>query len=337
MSELDRRVVRQGGRHHRIVSGRQLNVIGLDKSAIARRVSEGRLTRLHHCVYLVGPPPPSLHGKWLAAVIACGDGAVLSHRHAAMLWDIRGTDRADVDVTVPGNARRQQAGITVHRTRSLHPDDTTIIDHIPVTSAERTLLDLADVLPPHQLQRAYEQAEKVRIIDHAKLRALAARSNGRRGLKQLLPLLEYDPIPATEAWSELERLFHDLVRAGGLPPYQRNVVIEGDPSPVDACWPQARLVVELQSYEHHSGRDEFERDHAKRARLTAGGHTVLPLTHRQVTGQPAEVVATIEKLLSARSSGGGRGGPGRGSRRRRSPRRTRAAGSPTAPRARRGP
>jgi len=171
MSDLDRRVARQGGRHHRIVSGRQLSVIGLDKSAISRRVSEGRLTQLHRGVYLVGPPPPSVRGKWLAAVIACGDGAVLSHRHGAMRWDMRRTDSASIDVTAPGSARRRHDGITVHRTRAFHPDDITVIDHIPVTSAERTLLDLAEILPPHQLQRAYEQAEKLRIIDHAKLRA----------------------------------------------------------------------------------------------------------------------------------------------------------------------
>ncbi len=165
------------------------------------------------------------------------------------------------------------------------------------------------MVTPHQLQRAYEQAEKLRILDHRKLCDLCQRSNGRHGLKHLLPLLEYDPTPATEAWSELERLFHDLVRRNELPPYQRNVIVDGDPSPVDAYWPEARLVVELQSYAHHSGRQEFERDHAKRARLMAAGQAVLPLTHRQVTAEEAETVATIVALLNARSSVGGRAGP----------------------------
>ena len=336
MSERDRRLSSLAVKRHRVVSTRALAALGFSPARISQRAAEGRLTQLHRGVYLVGPGRPSLHGKWLAAVIACGDGAVLSHRHGAMLWDMRITDRASVDVTVPGSARRQHDGITVHRTRSLHLDDLTVIDHIPVTSAEQTLLDLAEVLPPHQLQRAYEQAEKLRIIDHAKLRALVERSNGRRGLKHLLPLLDYDPTPATEAWSELERLFHDLVRESGLPPYQRNVVVDGDPSPVDAYWPEARLVVELQSWEFHSGKGAFERDHEKRARLMAAGHAVLPLTHGQVTGERAESVATIEALLSARSSEGGRAGPGRGSRPRRLPRRSRGGGSPTAPRATRG-
>ena len=100
----------------------------------------------------------------------------------------------------------------MHAVAPFHPDDITVIDGILVTAPERTLLDLAEVVSPHELQRAYEQAEKLRIIDHAKLRALVDRSNGRHGLKHLLPLLEYDPTPATEAWSELEQLFHDLIR-----------------------------------------------------------------------------------------------------------------------------
>lgn len=310
MSDKDRRTARIALRHHRIVSVRQLKVIGLDKSAVARRVAEGRLTLMHRGVYLVGPGPPTKRGRWLAAVVAAGDGAVLSHRDAARLWGIRDTAPASIDVTIPGHGRRQRhGGITIHRTRSFHHDDVTVIDRIPVTSVERTLLDLAEVVTPHQLQRAYEQAEKLRALDHRKLRELVDRSNGRRGLKALLPLLDYDPTPATEAWSELERLFHDLVRRNGLPPYQRNVVVAGDPSPVDAYWPAARLVIELQSYAFHSGRGEFERDHAKRARLMAARQTVLPLTHRQVTREEAEVVATIATLLglSARASGGGRG------------------------------
>lgn len=336
MSERDRRLSGLAVERHRIVSTRALAALGFSPTRVSQRVAEGRLTRLHRGVYLVGPGRPSLRGKWLAAVIACGDGAAMSHRHGAMLWDMRRTDRASVDVTVPGSARRKHDGITVHRTRSLHSDDITVIDGIPVTSPERTLLDLAEVVSPHQLQRAYEQAEKLRIIDHAKLRALVERSNGRRGLKHLLPLLDYDPTPATEAWSELERLFHDLVRESGLPPYQRNVAVDGDLSPVDAYWPDARLVVELQSYEHHSGKDAFERDHEKRARLMAAGHAVLTLTHAQVTGEATEMVATIEALLSARSSGAGRAGPGRGSTPRRLPRRSRAGGSPIDPRAMRG-
>lgn len=305
MSARDGRLSRLATKRHRIASIRALRALGFTPARVSQRVAEGRLTQLYRGVYLVGPPPPTERGRWLAAVIACGDGAVLSHRHAAMLLGIRSTSRASVDVSVPRRGRRDHQGITVHTTSPLHPDDITVIDRIPVTSAARTLLDLAEVMTPHQLQRAYEQAETLRVLDFRKLRELVDRSNGRRGLKQLLPLLDYDPTPATEAWSELERLFHDLVRRRGLGPYQRNVVVEG--FAVDAYWPGAGLVVELQSYAHHSGRAQFENDHVKRAVLMAAGHDVLPLTYTQVTEAEDTVVATIVTLLSERSSVGGRG------------------------------
>ena len=310
MTNRDGRLARLAAGRHRIASIRALRALGFSAAAVSRRVSEGLLTQLYLGVYLVGPPPPTERGRWLAAVIAMGEDAVLSHRSAAKLHGLAASAPVNPDVTVPRGGVRRRKGITVHTTRAFHQDGLTVIDGIPTTSVERTLLDLAEVVTPHQLQRAYEQAEKLRILDHRKLRELCARSTGRRGLKHLLPLLDYDPTPATEAWSELERLFHDLVRRNDLPPYQRNVIVDGDPSPVDAYWPEARLVIELQSYEFHSGRWEFERDHAKRARLMAAGHTVLPLTHRQVTVQEAETTATILALLSARSSVAGRGGPG---------------------------
>ena len=200
-------------------------------------MAEGRLSAFIGASTWWDPRRPSRRGRWLAAVIACGVGRLSSHRHGAMLRDMRGDRRASIDVSVPGPGRRGHGdhaprdGIVPPRRHHRHRRD-------PRDLPERTLLDLAEVVTPHQLQRAYEQAEKLRILDFAKLRALVERSNGRRGLKHLLPLLEYDPTPATDAWSELERLFHDLVRGNGLPPYQRNVVVDGDPSPVDAYWPR---------------------------------------------------------------------------------------------------
>jgi very-short-patch-repair endonuclease len=282
-------------RRHRILSIRALQTLGMSMSAVSRRTSEGRLTRLHHEVYLVGPPPPSRHGRWLAAVIALGDRAVLSHRSAACLWEIADRDPTRVDVTVSGTKRASRIGISLHSTRSFHPDDVAAIDGIPATSIERTLIDLAEVARPLDVRRAYERAEQRQLIDHRKLRELAARSNGRRGLKLLLPLLQYDPTAAAEAWSELERLFHDLMHSSGLPPCQRNVEVEG--FVVDAYWPEARLVVELQSFEHHARRFQFDEDHLKRARLMAARHRVLPVTHHQVTEGADELVATIAALL----------------------------------------
>ena len=294
MAAVDRRMTQIATRRHRILSIRALRALGLSPSGVSRRTADGRLTRLHDGVYLVGPPPPTKLGRWLAAVIAIGDRAALSHRSATCLWGLADRDPIRVDVTVPGSRRRRE-DINVHSTREFHPDDVTIVDGIPVTSIERTLLDLAEIAPPLEVRRAYERAEQQRLLDHRRLRELSERSNGRRGLKVLHPLLEYDPAAAAEARLELERLFHDLMRSSDLPPYQRNVVVES--FVVDAYWPEARVVVELQSFEHHARRFQFDEDHAKRARLMATRHQVLPVTYRQVREGADELVATIRALL----------------------------------------
>jgi hypothetical protein len=170
------------------------------------------------------------------------------------------------------------------------------VDGIPVTSIPRTLLDLAEVVPAIQLQRAYERAERLRILDVAAIHELLARSNGRRGVVALRDLIAYDPAAAAEADSELELHFLDLVRHAGLPPPQANVLVEG--YLVDAYWPTARLVVELQGYAYHSDRQAFERDHARLARLRLAGCEVLALTWRQVTREPAWVASALATLLT---------------------------------------
>lgn len=230
----------------------------------------------------------------MAAVLALGPRALLSHRAAAALHCLRQSERYAVDVTVPRRARGRR-GITVHETRALHPDDCTVVDGIPVTSIPRTLLDLAELLPPTQLRRAYEVTERRRVLDVRAIDELLRRSNGRRGSAALRALLLYDASPAAEARTELELRFLDLVREAGLPAPQVNVLVEG--FTVDAHWPSARLVVELQSYAYHSDRETFESDHARFARLKRAGYDVLGLTWRQVTREPARVAATLRHLL----------------------------------------
>jgi hypothetical protein len=188
-------------------------------------------------------------------------------------------------VTVPtrgGRGRRR--GITAHRCR-LDPRDRTVRDGIPVTSIPRTLLDLAEILKPAQLQRSYERAERLRVLDVAAIHELLGRSNGRRGVAALRDVLAYDPSRAAEASSELELRFLDLLRAAGLPLPQVNVLVEG--FLVDAYWSSARLVVELQGYAYHSDRTTFERDHTRIAQLRLAGFEVLALTHRQVSEEPS--------------------------------------------------
>jgi hypothetical protein len=163
----------------------------------------------------------------MAAVLACGPGAVLSHRSAAALWGLRPTARTDADVTTPGRTGHKRPGITLHRVRRLHPHDRTRCRAIPVATVARTLLDLAELLQPHELESAWEEAERLRLLDLLAVDALCRRTRGRRGLRPLRALLaeQRGPLPATR--SELECRFLDVCRRAGLPPPAVNAVIGG--------------------------------------------------------------------------------------------------------------
>jgi very-short-patch-repair endonuclease len=298
MSVLDLVISRLARRQHGVVALWQLTALGIEASAVRRRVADGRLRRIHRGVYAAGEI--GRKGYWMAAVLACGEGALLSHRDAAALWNLRDTARSAIDVSVPGAKRRSRPRLTIHSAAELHPDDRAEVEGIPVTSIARTLLDLAEVVSATELRRAYEAAERHELLDMRAVRELLDRSNGRRGLPALLALRDYDPSPAIGSKSDLESMFLDLVREAGLPLPQLNVLVEG--YLVDAYWPPARLVVELQSYEHHAHRQAFDRDYAKLSRLKMAGHHVLPLTHRQVCDEADWVLGALRSLLGAVSN-----------------------------------
>ncbi len=284
-----------------MVSLTQLRELGLGGGAVRMRVAAGRLHRIHIGVYAVGHANLSLRGRWMAAVLAFGRGAVLSHWDAAALWELiepRGT-RFHVTIdTRAGIARRP--GLTPHRSR-LDPEDRERVGRDPGH------LDPAHVAGPgggHRirqgLRRAYEEAARLGALDVQAIERVLARAHGRRGFTPLRDLLGYDPAPATQARSELERLFLDLVRDAGLPTPAVNVLVEG--FLVDAYWPTARIVVELDGYEYHRGRAAFERDHAKHGRLRLAGYEVLPLTHRQLVQEPDWVIGAVRSLLDRAAS-----------------------------------
>ncbi|MGI8804730.1 MAG: type IV toxin-antitoxin system AbiEi family antitoxin domain-containing protein [Thermoleophilaceae bacterium] len=247
-----------------VIAYRQLASLGFAAGAIQRRVRAGRLKPLHKGVYAVGHRSLTLHGHWMAAVLACGPGAMLSHRDAAELWGLRESAAAAIDVTAIGRSRHSQPGIRVHRPRSLHPEDRTIRDGIPVTSLARTLLDLAEVLNPRQLDHAVEEAERRRLLDLRAIERLLRRSRGHRGVRPLRKALA-GQLPGLGARSELERRFVDLCRDGGLPLPALNTSVER--FTVDALWPKERLVVELDSYAFHRTRKAFEGDRERDAVL----------------------------------------------------------------------
>jgi len=164
---------------HGVVAREQLAALGLGRGVIDSRVSRGRLHPVHRGVYAVGHPRLSRHGHWLAAVLASGPGAVLSHRSAAALWGIRDTARADIEVIV-ARQRRRRRGIQPHHI-VLPSDEVTIERGIPVTTPARTLLDLAEQLAPQRLERAVHEAEYRRLTTPLPLDALLTRHQGRRG------------------------------------------------------------------------------------------------------------------------------------------------------------
>ncbi len=298
MTTLEQRLWRLAARQHWVVGLRQLKALGFSPAAIEHLIADGRLFRLHRGVYAVGRRSVTQRGDWMAAVIAVGAGALLSHHPAAALWDLRIRQPGPIDVTLHCKNRHPRQGIKTRR-GALHPDDRAKIDGIPVTSIARTLLDLAGVLPAHQLQRTYERAQRLELLDLNALSNLLARSNGRRGVTPLKALLAYDPSAAAAAESELERMFIDLLREAELPTPQVGALVEG--YLIDIYWPQAKLVVELDGYAFHSARDAFERDHHKRAALRLAGIEVLSFTFRQVDLDPAFVIDAVRRMLARAS------------------------------------
>ena len=269
--------------------------LGYGPGAIQHRARTGRLHRLYRGVYAVGRKSVSREGRWLAAVRACGPDAALSHLSAAALWELLRDARDTIDVTVPGRTRRGPGDLTVHNVRRLHDDDRGCIDHIPVTSVARTLLDIAERVPPRRLARAVDEAERLFLFDLRAIDALCQRSTGRRGVRLLREAIErYHPMaPITR--SELERLFVELCDRAHLPRPAMNLFVAGHE--VDAAWLDRGLAVEVDSFEFHRTRAAFEADRRRDTALQREGFRVLRVTDGRLKQDPAGVAADIRALL----------------------------------------
>jgi very-short-patch-repair endonuclease len=232
----------------------------------------------------------------MAAVLACGPGAVLSHRAAIALWELRPVPSGPIDVTVAARSRRPRQGIRLHNVRSLHDDDRDTVEGIPVTSLHRTLLDYAQTAWEQHLRHAVDAAERRERLDARKLEALYERSRGHHGigaLKAAVARLRGSP-PWTR--SELERRFLALIRDAGLPEPQTNVLIEGEL--VDCFWPEAALIVEVDSYEFHKSRAQFDADRRRDAKLMVAGYRVLRVTQPRVEFGARALVSDLRALLA---------------------------------------
>ena len=290
-------------RQHTVVSLLQLQSCGLSPSAVRERVASGRLVRIHRGVYAVGHGRLTLRGHWMAAVLAYGPGAVLSHRSAAALHGTRPDNRPKTDVTVPSPSARRRPGIVVHRSTTLRPADITTIDGIPCTSLARTLLDLADDVDRTGVERAVSQAEVLGIFDLREVEDVLSRATGRHGAGVLRSVLaEYDGPTLTE--KELEARFLALCRAASLPKPEVNAWItldDGIVYKVDFLWRAEHLVVETDGWGSHGTRQAFENDRRRDRRLRLAGWDVVRFTWRDVEREPGEVTAVLAALPEARS------------------------------------
>jgi very-short-patch-repair endonuclease len=304
--------IRLAARQHGVVAVDQLRALGLTWDWVDARCRQGWLHRVHRGVYAVGRPALSMEGWWMAAVLACGPGAVLSHRSAGQLWGLvagpetghrgrhgrsRGAPGA-VDVTVPSKSgRKPRTGLTIHRSITLRSDEVTERDAIPVTTPARTLLDLAAVLSRRKLERAVDEAERLGLCGPAELRAIAQRHRGRPGAGPLNALLRTHAIGSTVTRSELEERFLALCRSRRLPQPAVNVPLHG--YIVDFLWPPARLIAEVDGRATHGTSRAFQRDRDRDTRLTAHGYRTLRFTWWDVTRRPAVVGDRVRRTLRA--------------------------------------
>jgi hypothetical protein len=296
----DRAIAALAGRQHGVIARRQLLELGIGRDAIGYRVRHGRLHPIHRGVYAVGHPVLSREATWLAAVLAAGEGAVLSHRSAAALWGIRYTDTPWIDVSAP-HQHRSRGNMAIHHV-VLPSDEVTSRNRIPVTTPPRTLLDLAAVLTPTQLERAINEAEVRRLGDPLPLAALVARYPRRRGVPAVRRLLEAHQVGRHITRSELEIRFLAVLDAHGLVRPQTNAMVHlpGTSHEVDCLWPAQKVTVELDSYDIHTTRAAFERDRARDRALQAAGYAVLRLTWRQLHREADAIARQLAPLLDRR-------------------------------------
>ena len=290
----DAEIARIAGRQGGVVGRTQLLRQGLSASAIDRRVRAGRLHVIHRGVYAVGHRVLGTRGRYWAAVLTCGRGAVISDASAGAEWAIRRFSAATIHVTVSPTGRVRRPGIRLHW-RSLAADEVTTLDGLPITTPARTLLDLAARgLRGRQLEAAVDRAERQRLLDFADLHALLARYPGRPGTSALKAVLER--YRGGDTRSELEELLAELCDAHGLPRPLENCVVEGKVR--DFYWPHARLVVEADSYAWHRSPSALDDDRERDVELTLAGIRTLRFTWEQVTRRRRYVVNAILKALA---------------------------------------
>jgi hypothetical protein len=236
------------------------------------------------------------------AAVLTAPGSALSHRSAGVLWAIWRREWRAVEITVPAN-RRGCAGVCVSRAKPA-PDELTVLHGISVTTPARTLLDLAAVLKPHELERAANEAEIRRLTSPTSLDVLVARYPRRPGTPAIKRLLASRAIGRNVTTEEFEHRFLAFLDAQRIPRPRTNREIglrDGTWIKPDCHWPAANLIVELDGGATHHTRAAFESDRARDRRAVASGHRVVRVTWRQLHEDPAALAAELRTLLGLRA------------------------------------
>lgn len=278
-------------RQHGAIARRQLLEMGLGVRGIERRIASGRLHPIWRGVYAVGRPQLGRRGRWMAAVLACGPAAVLSHGSAAALWGF-GRERGGlIDISLPSSSPRCRPAIRVHRRAALQPEELTAHEGIPITTPVLTLIDEATELAPRELERAVNEADKLDRVRVDDLSDALTRYHGVPGIRRLRRLL--DPVTFRLSDSDLEQTMRERSNAAGLPVPETKVEVNG--FEVDFYWPALGIVVEADGLRYHrtplQQRRGLERDQAH----TASGLLPLRFSHWQIAFDPRYVQRILRK------------------------------------------
>lgn len=278
-----------------VVSIAQLRELGYATQTIKEMAGTGRLHPVFHRVYAVGHDGITRHGRCLAAVLSCGDRALLSHRSAAWLWGLTKRFAVPVEVTA-SSPRRTRDAIRVHSAEALLSADRTEFERAPVTAIPRTLLDFA-ATDPRYLGQALDNAHRLDLLDLIAIDELIRRSRGFRGVARLREALEIHR-PSAFTRSGLERRFRELVTRAGLPTPSTNTFVEG--YELDAYWPAERFAVELDTYDYHGSPRAFEADRLRQEDLKLAGIEIVRITGVRLDREPATVMRRLRRLLAQR-------------------------------------
>jgi very-short-patch-repair endonuclease len=287
-------------RQHGVIGREQLVEVGVPVRTIERWVDGGRLHRVHREVFAVGYPRIGEAGRRWAAVLAYGEGALLSHRSAAALWGLSRQRPELIDVTAPMGRQgvRRRDGIFIHRGR-LYREDRVARGGLPVTTVARTLFDLAEFVTLKRLESAWEEADRLNLLYLREVEAVCERGYGRRALRPIRALLaEARAVEITR--SPLEDDFAAFCRMHRLPPPVFNTTVLD--YEVDALWPRQKVAVELDSWSFHGHRAAFERDRARDTVLQVAGYRTLRITHRRLHNESAIVLNQLRALLGSNAA-----------------------------------